>query len=74
MQDTDLGFVESHYVTKAKAMKDTWTEAWEQSERKHRELQDRILAIPGSQRVLRRLTKAGAKQEKVLSHRECRWR
>jgi len=48
-------------------MKDTWAEAWERSEQKHRELQDRILAIPGSQRVLGRLKKEGANQEKVLS-------
>ncbi len=48
-------------------MKDTWREDWERSERKHRELQDRILAIPGSQRVLSKLTKEGANREKLLS-------
>lgn len=48
-------------------MTDTWTEAWERSERKHRELQDRILTIPGSQRVLSKLAKAGADRGQILS-------
>jgi hypothetical protein len=48
-------------------MKETWRQAAEHSERKHRELQDRILAIPLSQRVLSKLTKEGANREKVLS-------
>jgi len=48
-------------------MKDTWRETWERSERKHRQLQDQILAISGSQRVLRRLTREGANPEKMLS-------
>ncbi len=48
-------------------MKETWREAGERSERKHRQLQDRILAIPGSERVLSKLTKEGANREKVLS-------
>jgi hypothetical protein len=46
-------------------MKESWKEASERSERKHRELQDRILAIPGTERVLRKL--AGANRETVLS-------
>jgi hypothetical protein len=48
-------------------MKDSWKEGWERSEREHRDLQDRILAIPGSQRVLSRLTHEGANRKKVLS-------
>jgi len=49
------------------AMNDYWKAAWERSERKHLELQDRILAIQGSQRVLSRLTKEGANPKRVLS-------
>jgi hypothetical protein len=48
-------------------IKDTWTEAWERSEQKHRQLKDRIRAIPGSQGVLSRLTTAGPDREEVLS-------
>lgn len=48
-------------------MKDTWKEDWERSEQKHRELQDRILAIPGSQRVLSKLTKESADRKHILS-------
>jgi hypothetical protein len=48
-------------------MKDAWTEAAERSERKHREMQARILAISGSQRVLSKLKKEGANPEKILS-------
>ncbi len=48
-------------------MKDTWTEARERSEREHRKLQERILTIPGSQRVLSKLTNESANREKVLS-------
>jgi hypothetical protein len=48
-------------------MKDIWREGWERSEREHRELQERILTIPGSQHVLRKLTSEGANREKVLS-------
>jgi hypothetical protein len=48
-------------------MKETWKEDWERSEREHRDLQDRILAIPDSERLLRKLTKEGANREKVLS-------
>jgi hypothetical protein len=48
-------------------MKDTWRESWEQSERNHRELQKRIIAIPGSERVLSKLTREGANREKLLS-------
>jgi hypothetical protein len=48
-------------------MKDTWKEGWERSEREHRDLQNRILVLPGSQRVLSKLTKEGANREKVLS-------
>jgi hypothetical protein len=42
-------------------------EDWEQLEQGHRELQERILAIPGSQRVLRKLPNAGADQGQILS-------
>ena len=48
-------------------MKDTWTEAWERSEREHRVLQARIIAIPGTQHVLTKLTNEGANGAKVLS-------
>src|SRR5580765_6422307 len=48
-------------------MKDTLTTSWEESEQAHRELQQRILEIPGSRRVLRGLSKQGANQEKLLS-------
>ena len=48
-------------------MTDTWHGALERAEQKHREVQNRILAIPGTQRVLRKLTKAGASQDKILS-------
>jgi hypothetical protein len=48
-------------------MTDTWKEVWERSEQKHRELQDRILAIPGSQRVLSKLTEGKADREYILS-------
>ena len=48
-------------------MKDTWKEDWERLEQRHRELQGRILAIPGSQRVLSKLTKAGTDQGQILS-------
>lgn len=48
-------------------MTDNWAEARDRSEQKHRELHDRILAIPGSQRLLSKLTKAGADRGQVLS-------
>jgi hypothetical protein len=53
--------------TKREAITDTWREAWERSEQKHRELQDRILAIPGSQRVLSKLTEERADRGHILS-------
>ena len=39
----------------------------ERSARKHRELQAQILALPGTERVLRKLKRAGANRERVLS-------
>ncbi len=58
-------------IIETKAMTDTWTAAWERSERKHRELQDRILAIPGSRRVLSKLTQEAANREHILSLLAC---
>jgi hypothetical protein len=48
-------------------MTETWAESWERSEREHRALQNRILAIPGSQRVVNKLTKQKADQNYILS-------
>jgi hypothetical protein len=54
-------------MKKGEAMKNTWSELSDQFDRKQRDLQDRILAIPGSQRVLRKLRTEGANRETVLS-------
>ena len=48
-------------------MKDSGKESIKRAERKHLELQDRILAIPGTERILRKLAKAGANRENALS-------
>src|SRR5438477_2919853 len=45
----------------------SWQEALDRAERKHQELQRKVLAIPGTGRVLQRLTKAGANQKKIVS-------
>src|SRR5438477_6016442 len=71
MATDGFGHANEHAVMKTKTMKDTWTEAWKRSERKHREVQEQILAIPRSQRVLRRLTDEGANREKILSLLAC---
>jgi hypothetical protein len=48
-------------------MTDSGTEAWKRSEQKHRQLQDRILAIPGSRRVLNKLAKEKTDRDYLLS-------
>jgi len=47
-------------------MTDSWREVSERLERRDKEIQRRILALPGSQRNLKALVKAGASEARIL--------